>query len=119
MPDDLQDSFVRPRRRHNDKINWKRVATYVLGSMPLWGPTAWGATNYAIQLRDQWTVMQKELPELRREVDELKKVAKEDHKGTLDLHERRLDKIERWKCILGWDPHKEPRNRDRVCPEEQ
>lgn len=117
--EELAASGGKIRTRKSDKIDWPRVAKYVLISMPVWGPTTWGAVNYGIQIRDQWTLMQKEVPALRREIDELKKVAKEDHTGQLALHERRLKKVERWKCILGWDPHSEPRDRDRVCLEEQ
>jgi hypothetical protein len=119
MPEELNENGEKYRRRSRDHINWKRVALYVFGSMPVWGPTTWGGVSYALKVRDQLVEMQAEVPALRREIDNLKLVAGEKHQDQIEIHERRLDRIERWKCVIGWDPHEESRNRDRVCPEEQ
>jgi len=85
----------RHRRRGSDRINWRRVALYVLGSLPVWGPGAWQAVSIGLEVHRQWLVFVK-MPD---QIKELEDTAKEH-----DDLVKRLASLERYRCILGYDP---------------
>lgn len=100
-------------KRMKDEVTLKRALIGLLMSMPISGPAVWKTAEVALETRDQWIEMREEVPKLKAEIEALKA-----QKEAVALHDRRLDKIERWKCVIGWNPHEEPRDRDRVCTAE-
>lgn len=85
----------RHRRRSHDHINWSRVAKYVLLSMPVWGPGAWTGVGMALEVHRQWLDFQK----LPARVNQLEQEVQEHEKL-----EQKISSLERYRCILGYDP---------------
>ena len=86
---------VASRRRSTDKVDWLKVGKVVLYSLPLWGPIAWQGVTHALVLHRQWLVFDA----LPQKVADLEQTAKEH----ADI-EKRIASLERYRCILGYDP---------------
>jgi hypothetical protein len=92
IPPDKPD---KQRRRSADHIDWIRVAKYVLLSLPMWGPATWKIGEMLFAVHSQWIVFQGMSPR----IEELETTSKEH----ADLA-KRLASLERYRCILGYDP---------------
>jgi hypothetical protein len=82
-------------RRKIDHVDWMKVARAVLLSLPMWGSGLWMAVTWGLEAHSQWLLF-KELP---AKIVALEKVAGEH----VDLV-KRLASLERYRCILGYDP---------------
>lgn len=115
MPEDYDETLPpgpHSRRRATDHVNWRKIAIYVLGSLPISGPTMWKGVTTVLDLRDQWIKQQTAVVELQKvhAADEL-------HEEKIQALERRVKKLERWKCVLGWNPP-ETKDPNRRCEED-
>jgi len=86
---------ARLRRRGSDHVNWRRVARAVLLSAPAWGPAAWWVVATGLEAHRQWIEFSKMPGQIKQLED-----AAEEHE---DLA-KRLASLERYRCILGYDP---------------
>jgi hypothetical protein len=98
MPYD-DDTSIPPtgkqRRRDTDRINWIKVAKAVVLSSPAWASIVWIGFGYLFEIHAQWLVFQ-QLPD---RIEQLEQRAKEH----ADI-EKKLASLERYRCILGYDP---------------
>jgi hypothetical protein len=99
MPYDSTDASMSippsSRRRSTDKVDWLKVGKVVLYSLPLWGPIMWQGVTCGLELHAQWLVF----AALPQKVADLERTAKEH----TDI-EKRIASLERYRCILGYDP---------------
>lgn len=83
------------RRRRSDRVDWLKVAKVVGYSAPVWAPMLWQVVGYGLQAHTQWLSFEK----LPTRIEQLEQTAKEH----TDF-EKRLLSLERYRCILGYDP---------------
>lgn len=96
----MSDESIPPgklKRRSGDVISMQRIVMALLASTPLTIPGVIKGGQMVLDIHMQWIEMQKDherLHEIERQL------------AVADPHEKRLDSLERWKCVLGWDPPK-------------
>ena len=112
-----EPAAVKHRRRGTDHVDWRRVAVYVMGSSTIWAPALWYAAGVVFDAHAQWL----EFAKMPGRIADLERSAKE-HEGL----DKRLASLERYRCILGYDPGGKlgqasilPRDRRSECRTEQ
>lgn len=83
------------RRRKDDRVDWLKVARVVAFSSPVWGPGLWQVVSMGLSAHSQWLAFQ----QLPARIEELEQTAK----AHVDF-EKRISSLERYRCILGYDP---------------
>lgn len=121
-PDESYETIPpkRYRRRDVDRVSPRRVSLgTAIGVL-----AALASAKPGLDLYSAVVSAPAKVNELRLEVKALRDQHQQDLKIAEDRGDRndvRLDKVERWKCVLGWDPGgvrgPHTRNPDRVCQE--
>lgn len=89
------EPVARHKRRSNDRINWRRVMITAAMSMPITGPGIYQGGIMLMDAHAQWLEFKK-MPARLEQLEERTK----EHEAL----EKKLASLERWRCVLGYDP---------------